>query len=795
MTTKVSRVQVRFEVDGDGNVKAAFEQLGKGAEQSARQVDRAADRMTRLTSAAKTAGTVLGGVLVAGLGLYIRNTIEAEKVDAQLEARLRSTAGAAGLTKRQLDELAEATARKTTFDDEAVKSAEALLLTFTRIGGDVFPRAIDAITDMSVAMEQDLQTSVIQVGKALNDPIQGVAALTRVGVQFSDQQKDLIEKLVETGRVAEAQAVILAELETQFGGAAEAARDTLGGALQALKNAFDDLLEGDAGSAGVKDVRNGIEELTATLNDPEVRQGFQTLITFALSATSAIAGLGAEYQNAVERVSISIGILAKAAEGTREFQSNLLSLGAADGSLVGGFERFLAGFEEGQNELDALIARQEEAARRANAPEVRLITGSRGAIDEDDRRIGVARPPPPSLGRRRRERRPRLTEEQRAAQQLQRDYERLRDSLLEQTALNGEVTEAARVRYEVEKGELAALEPARKQELIRLAEQRDAQERAQKLMEEGKQLTESLLTPTEQLNAERARAKELLDAGAISQDAYNRVLEATRGPAEQLLEDLRFEYELLRMTNAERATAIQLRGLDAEAVRQYGAEIAAMNAQIDQRRKDIQFMDEFRDGLAQLGQTAIYNFGQIDESFKDMMDGLAKQVTRRILEGWIESIFGAKGATGQGTSGGDWLSGLLSNLFGSGGGGGGNAGGGWSWLGSLFGGGGSTGGGWWSWLGSLFGGGRATGGPVQAGHLYRVNELRPELLEVGGNAYLMMGGRNGRVVANPQMTAPAPVINQSFTTVVQGLVSSRTPEQVARANGREARRAMARTGA
>lgn len=783
MTTKVSRLQVRFEVDGDGNVKAAFEQLGKGAEHSARQVDRAADRMTRLTSAAKTAGTVLGGVLVAGLGLYIRNTIEAEKVDAQLEARLRSTAGAAGLTKRQLDELAEATARKTTFDDEAVKSAEALLLTFTRIGGDVFPRAIDAITDMSVAMEQDLQTSVIQVGKALNDPIQGVAALTRVGVQFSDQQKDLIEKLVETGRVADAQAVILAELETQFGGAAEAARDTLGGALQALKNAFDDLLEGDAGDSGVVGVRHAVEDLIDTLNDPATREGFQTLINGALDALGALARFSAGVAN----VTRFIG---------EEIASKVAGPAIGDRPRI---ERELANQRKNYDAVVRNLGPEDREAKRLAAEIKKLEL----FLAETDRAAAAAAaaanvkapeidPGPTPTGRGvRNSKRTRLTEEQRAAQELQRDYERMRDSLLEQIALNGKLTEAARVRYEVEKGELAALEPARKQELIRLAEQRDAQ----KLMEEGKRLTEALLTPTEQLNAVRARAKELLDAGAISQDTYNRVLEATRGPAEQLLEDLRFEYGLLRMTNAERATAIQLRGLDAESISKYGAEIAAMNAQIDQRRKDIQFMDEFRDGLAQLGQTAIYNFGQIDESFKDMMDGLAKQVTRRILEGWIESIFGAKGTTGQGTSGGDWLSGLLSNLFGSGGGGGGNAGGGWSWLGSLFGGGGSTGGGWWSWLGSLFGGGRATGGPVQAGHLYRVNELRPELLEVGGNAYLMMGGRNGRVVANPQMTAPAPVINQSFTTVVQGLVSSRTPEQVARENGREARRAMARTGA
>jgi TP901 family phage tail tape measure protein len=43
------------------------------------------------------------------------------------------------------------------------------------------------------------------------------------------------------------------------------------------------------------------------------------------------------------------------------------------------------------------------------------------------------------------------------------------------------------------------------------------------------------------------------------------------------------------------------------------------------------------------------------------------------------------------------------------------------------------------------GGARATGGPVNAGHFYRVNELGPELLQMSGMTYLMMGGANGQI--------------------------------------------------
>ncbi|WP_299589739.1 hypothetical protein, partial [uncultured Microbulbifer sp.] len=135
------------------------------------------------------------------------------------------------LSSEELQNLAGTMQQLTTFGDEAVMEMEALLLTFTNIQGEVFKRATPAILDMSVAMGTDLRSSAVQLGKALNDPIKGISALSRTGIQFTDAQKSTIEALVESGRTAEAQGLILEELEKQFGGAAEAAADTFGGAL------------------------------------------------------------------------------------------------------------------------------------------------------------------------------------------------------------------------------------------------------------------------------------------------------------------------------------------------------------------------------------------------------------------------------------------------------------------------------------------------------------------------------------------------------------------------------------
>ena len=197
---------------------------------------------------AKSAAGVAAGFFGARMLLDgFRNVINATKqqvlAEAQLNAVLKSTAGVAGLTAKELTGMASALQKQTRFGDEAIIKAQSLMLTFTKVGKEVFPDAIESVLNMSEAMGQDLQQGVIQVGKALNDPILGVTALRRVGVQLSDQQVDLVKKFTETGNIAEAQKIILSELETQFGGVAKAAGETLGGSLDQMSNAAGDAAE------------------------------------------------------------------------------------------------------------------------------------------------------------------------------------------------------------------------------------------------------------------------------------------------------------------------------------------------------------------------------------------------------------------------------------------------------------------------------------------------------------------------------------------------------------------------
>lgn len=236
----------------------------------------------------KTIGTV-GAALVSGafFQAVVRNTIESENALAQLNATLASTKGAAGLTSAEIVSMAQGLQKVTTFGDDAIIAMESQLLTFTKLGKDVVPRATESILDLATKMGGDLKGATIQVGKALNDPIKGIAMLGKAGVQFSDEQQRVITSLVETGRLAEAQTVILSELETQFGGSARAARDTFGGAITALQNAFGDLLEGSGGN--LNEAKVAVEGLTTALSDPRVQQAFGTMVAGVLNLATTAA--------------------------------------------------------------------------------------------------------------------------------------------------------------------------------------------------------------------------------------------------------------------------------------------------------------------------------------------------------------------------------------------------------------------------------------------------------------------------------------------------------------------------
>ena len=223
-----------------------------------------------VTGIAKKAAAILGGAFAAQKGIaFLKDSVaaarESNAIAAQTAAVIKSTGGAAGVTAKQVDSLSNSIARKTGVDDEQISKAQNLLLTFTNVqnkvgeGNDVFNQATKIATDMGAAFGTDASASAIQLGKALNDPIKGITALSRVGVSFTDEQKKQIETMVKSGDVMGAQKIILAELNKEFGGSAEAqatASDKMKVALGNLQENIGNKLIPviDALASGVSDV-------------------------------------------------------------------------------------------------------------------------------------------------------------------------------------------------------------------------------------------------------------------------------------------------------------------------------------------------------------------------------------------------------------------------------------------------------------------------------------------------------------------------------------------------------------
>lgn len=248
-----------------------------GARSGAKEAEGA---LTGFRNAAVGVGGVIQGILgaqiiqkVTGAMMefgksIVSEAVEAQNVQAQLAAVLESTGQAAGVSAGMANALADAFSKSTRFSDEAILSGENILLTFTKIGSNVFPATTKTMLNMSQALGQDLKGSAIQLGKALNDPVQGITALRRVGVNFSDAQERVIKQLVATGKLEEAQKLILAELETEFGGSAEAAGKTFAGQLDILKNRLSNVKEALGGLA--------LEKLSGLMDRAAKPVGFLT---------------------------------------------------------------------------------------------------------------------------------------------------------------------------------------------------------------------------------------------------------------------------------------------------------------------------------------------------------------------------------------------------------------------------------------------------------------------------------------------------------------------------------------
>jgi len=219
--------------------------LIKARDEASKNIARIARSVTGfgglLRKAAAAAALYFGG---RGIYRFLKGSVDlaAEHEDAEqkLKQALEATGGAVGFNLDQLKEYADQLQDLTIYGNEANMEAMSILATFKQIKGDAFKETTELALDMSYALKQDVKSSIIQVGKALNDPATGLSALSRVGVSFTQQQKDMVKQMVQSNDVLGAQRIILDELASEFGGQAKSV-DTYRGAMAQMQNAIGDV--------------------------------------------------------------------------------------------------------------------------------------------------------------------------------------------------------------------------------------------------------------------------------------------------------------------------------------------------------------------------------------------------------------------------------------------------------------------------------------------------------------------------------------------------------------------------
>lgn len=289
MPPNVPDVRVRLAPEGVQEVVNAFKKVEREASQSARVSTRAVDG---LSNAVQGLVNLLPAISVAALTREIfTRTVDAERQVNRLNTALKTTGFSAGITAKELNEIAESLKNMTAFDDDEIRKGITALLRFRDVQGDVFREAIKLTADFAAATDRDFVSAAVAIGRALTDPAAGARALREAGVRLSEQQIETATNLKNTGDIAGAQRIVIDALTKSVGGAAAGENVGLYGSTKALSKAWDDLLKAIGkmqtlrGETFFAALTRDIKILAKTIEESQVLRSLLAFATFGLAGT------------------------------------------------------------------------------------------------------------------------------------------------------------------------------------------------------------------------------------------------------------------------------------------------------------------------------------------------------------------------------------------------------------------------------------------------------------------------------------------------------------------------------
>lgn len=229
---------------------ARTDRMEKSLKDAAAASSELSDKQSALGRVLTSGTAVIAGVTaaIAGVVAVSKDLISTysvqEQAEVRLEATLRATGSAIGMSSKELRDLASSFQEVTTYGDEAIIEVEKLFVASGSISRQALPRATEAVLDLAAAMGEDLNASAKRLAKALADPKSNLDSLKDANIQLSDAQKEEIKALQEQGDLLGAQSIILEKVESSYGGIAKALADTDTGKLTQISNVWGDIKEG-----------------------------------------------------------------------------------------------------------------------------------------------------------------------------------------------------------------------------------------------------------------------------------------------------------------------------------------------------------------------------------------------------------------------------------------------------------------------------------------------------------------------------------------------------------------------
>lgn len=382
----------------ENTVQASFSNAARSVAAFQGPLGPISGRLSSLASTVGTAGIALGAfaLTVGGVGFSLKRAAdEGEKFERsflRIEALLKTTQNASGQTASGIRELSREIALATLASVEGVEAAAAKLLTFRSITGNTFERTLRLSQDLAEVGFGSIDSAATQLAKALEDPALGLTQLRRVGISFSQSQQDVIKDLAETGRLAEAQTLILDQLEQQVGGAGAGAAGGLSGAYDTLSQRVSEFWQALDTATGVGDtfadvasrIAEGLNQVNQAL-DPEE---FKPLGIQVLEATDQLYKLE-EQLNRLKDTPNALGITVvgnpqEVAQLEKEVQAQRDVVKALNDKLIAQGKATIAAREAGVETQKQIEAEQQKADADKKALELQ-----KARQKEEDKRVAT----------------------------------------------------------------------------------------------------------------------------------------------------------------------------------------------------------------------------------------------------------------------------------------------------------------------------------------------------------------------------------------------------------------------